>query len=509
MNTAEGAGGRLRGRHAWVLATALALALVAWRCGGGKLRQGPPPPPDDAGSPPVEVDAGAPPPAVVDAGAPDAGVPAGSADAGSADAGSADAGQTAPPPPVLVPPSTADRQIVPADGLLGASADEGGNVWAVSEDALWLLRAGAGSFEHYELGSSGVGTSAENDGILSVAGGAPGQAWVGYKGLFVNGESDDPSVPLEVRQSGGADLFQATPGGIQLLRHVMFWTPPGVLPAEPLGRWKVRSIFAIAYNHGPTGVPGDVFFGGTHGMAMVHANGIMEEHQHAGYNYCPTPDPASCSLVAGDHHGVAIHPPTGNVWIGADFAEEMAPYMTNTPHELWVAHTCESPWALMCAGKSVRTWVGLSVDPTHPEYGGRDFVQAMAFDANGDLWVGSYFNGLARLRIDPATGLTRAQKQGDIDYWNHRFGNTPAWPGDARNGTVWDFVWTVAGDPDGSLWVGTPHGAWRFVAATGQWVTYNGLLPGQNVAQISLDPRPGVRAVYFATNKGLTIYRGN
>ena len=88
----------------------------------------------------------------------------------------------------------------------------------------------------------------------------------------------------------------------------MFWTGPGILALEPAGRWKVRSIYRIVYNHGPVGIPGDVFFGGTHGTAVVHANGGMEEHQHAGWNYCSTPSPDSCSLLAGDHHCLALQP---------------------------------------------------------------------------------------------------------------------------------------------------------------------------------------------------------
>jgi hypothetical protein len=368
-----------------------------------------------------------------------------------------------------------------------------------------------------------VGVSPLNDGIRSVAGAGAGEAWVGYNGKFQNGESDDPSVPIEIRQSGGVDQFIATANGIELQRHVMFWTPPGVLQAEPTGRWKVRSIYAIVYNHGLIGIKGDVFFGGTHGTAMVHANGTMEEHVHAGWNWCTTSNPDSCVLVAGDHWGVAMHPSTGNLWIGANFSAAFVGYLSNEtiPHRPdpaprinrhpgeWdsaVALDPEAPWEM-----GFRTWVGRSVDNQRPEWGGRDFVQSMTFDAYGDLWIASYYNGIARARIDPRTGFAKAKKQDDLDYWNHRFGKTPMWPADAVNGMLGDYVWTIAGDQDGSVWAGGPHGAYRFVAATDQWVSYAGVLPagsGTNVGQISFDPRPGVRAVYMATNGGLVIYRG-
>jgi hypothetical protein len=549
----ERAGERSRGRaRSWSALGAVAVALVAAaavvRCGGSeKTVQVPPgddagyPPrgldasvPDaggdagtsDAGAPDGGADAGEPDAGTQDAGAPDPGNPdagnpdAGNPDAGNPDAGAPDAGPPPPPPllpPTLGQPSRAEIQIVPATNLIGASADEGGFVWAVDSGpsdtrlppekrgALYLLRPGATSFERYPIGTAGVGTSAQNAGLRSVAGGGPGECWVGYDGLFQNGESDDPSVPIGIRQSGGADHFFATPNGIQLDRHVMFWTPPGVLAAEPAGRWKVRSIYAIVYNRGRTGLPGDVFFGGTHGTAVVHPDGTMEEHLHAGFNYCPTPSPDSCSLVAGDHHGVAIHQPTGNFWIGADFASSFADYRRagNVMGRVHINDNSDTP-----SPTAFRTWVGKSVDDQRPEFGGRDFVQAMTFDAYGDLWIGSYYNGMAHVKIDQQTGLALVHSQSDIEYWNHRFGKTPAWQADPTGGTIRDYVWSLAGDPDGSIWMGGPHGAWRFVAATNQWVFYGALLPGSNVAQVSLDPRPGHHVAYFATDGGLAIYRG-
>jgi hypothetical protein len=542
----EQAGGRLGDRkHGRRAAAALAALVVfgfaAARCGSADPARQPPPPADDAGLPPRDVDASVPP---VDGGPTDAGpADSGPADSGPADSGTPldggpdagpaddggtpDAGPAGPPTPTLIQPSRSDAQIISTpngEALLAASADEGGNIWAVSSNTIYLLRAGTTSFESYGNPHGKTDDYAANDGIYTVAGGAAGEAWVGYKGLFQNGESDDPSVPLYIRQSGGTDHFVMTPNGIQLDRHVMFWTPAGILTAEPTGRWKVRSIFTIVYNHGQApGTKGDVFFGGTHGTAMVHPDGTMEEHQHAGWNYCTTPDPNSCSLLAGDHHGLAIHPTTGNVWIGADFAAIFVGYLSKEtipperkdvkpgtpinrrPGEYDTAFVLDpfAPWKM-----GFRTWYGRSADVDRPEWGGRDFTMGMDFDAYGDLWIAGYFNGIARARIAWDTGFTKATKLDDFDYWNHRFGKTPLWPADFDHGTTRDYVWTIAGDPDGSVWAGGPHGAYRFVAATDQWVSYAGLLPGQNVSRITLDPRPGVRAVYLATNGGLVIYRG-
>jgi hypothetical protein len=152
----------------------------------------------------------------------------------------------------------------------------------------------------------------------------------------------------------------------------------------------------------------------------------------------------------------------------------------------------------------LRIWVNRSQDPIdgqHPDWGGRDFTQALAFDAYGDLWAGSYFSGIARIHMNGT--VSAAKSQADVDYWTHAAGaKTPGWSGS-------DNVMTLAGDPDGSMWIGGGGiGAYRFVAATGQWVSYRSVVPGANVNRISFDPRPGRRGVVMATNAGVFIYRG-
>ena len=486
-----------------VIAAAVALA----RCGSG----GPPAEPPDAGtagSSGSPADAG-------DAGGNQGG---GGSDAGGTDGGTGntdggtdggtgntdggtDGGTGTMEPPVLSPPSQADVQKFPGPALVGASMDEGGNLWGVSGDALWLWRAGGKGWEKFDNHKSGgvLGNGHINDGLLSVAGGAPGEAWIGYQGIFLNGEEDDPAIVSEaIRTSGGADRVAAVPGGVSLRDHLVFWTGPGILAAEPKGRWKVRSIWTVLYNHGPRGIPGDVFFGGNHGIGMFrHAIQSMDEHAHAAWNFCPASTYPECTLMTGDHKGIALAA-DGNVWMGADFAAARLPYMDQPGGDLygWVDNDVDVPKA-----DGLRLWVNRSNDSQHPEWGGRDFVTAMAFDAWGDLWVSSYMNGVARM---PMKGSFSAAKSwNDVEYWSHRRGDkVPGWTDSSDN------VWTLVADPDGSVWVGGPQGAFRFVGRTGQWISYGGVVPGPSVNQISLAPRPGPRSVVFATDSGAFVYTG-
>ena len=113
----------------------------------------------------------------------------------------------------------------------------------------------------------------------------------------------------------------------------------------------------------------------------------------AAWNFCPASMYPECTLMTGDHKGIAIAA-DGNVWMGADFAAERLSYMDQSGGNLyaWVDNDVDVPKA-----DGLRLWVNRSNDSQHREWGGRDFVTGMAFDVWGDLWVSSYMNGVARV----------------------------------------------------------------------------------------------------------------
>src|SRR5438128_10701187 len=160
-------------------AVAVAAALALARCGSNE-RTVPPPDQGTGGS------GGGPPEAGGVGGAQDGR----GSDAGAPDGGGTDGGPATIPPPVLSAPAQADVQRFPGPALFGASMDEGGNLWGVSNDALWLWRSGGKGWEKFDSHTSGgvLGNGHATDGLLSVAGGAPGEAWICYRGLSINGD---------------------------------------------------------------------------------------------------------------------------------------------------------------------------------------------------------------------------------------------------------------------------------------------------------------------------------
>ncbi|MGC4116731.1 MAG: hypothetical protein QM765_19650 [Myxococcales bacterium] len=78
-----------------------------------------------------------------------------------------------------------------ATEIIDVSTDEAQNIWAVSRSALYLLQPGQTQFKKF-TGADGLHLSnAESPGITAVAGGAAGEAFVGYQGTEVRNAQFD------------------------------------------------------------------------------------------------------------------------------------------------------------------------------------------------------------------------------------------------------------------------------------------------------------------------------
>jgi hypothetical protein len=442
----------------WRLVGALAIA-VAVACGssGGSKEAVPPP---VVGVPDGGVDAGSVPDGGLDAGS-DAGLDAGIGGTdGGTDAGM-DAGVDAGPwhagEVITVPNGDGWRFAsdgLPPGNVMGASADESGNLWVAGGGAgVFVQRSGAGRFQQFTLadglhpyGYLAGGQPADTSPSLgetpaiSISGGPGSSAYVGYGGK-PNCEDEwdrygddhgraDPSV----YKSGDADRVVLNGGGIKVAHYDIF-SGPGVVAAELAGREKLCSIYRILWQRGSN----YVWFGGNHGFAVGFAdysgspacNGQRGcsgnvEHAHPGIN------DVHGFFITGEYYGLAVDTSphvdkAGNtffdVWFGGiarttrfrfgetlgdfDIATDRTGLYSSSPST--AANIANDPPAQAAFWNRMDIWpdpVGERRDAAHgdwlssepdwrnPSHWVLDNVTGIAVLNSGDAWIGSFSNGL-------------------------------------------------------------------------------------------------------------------
>ena len=87
-------------------------------------------------------------------------------------------------------------------------------------------------------------------------------------------------------------------------------------------------------------------------------------------------------------------------------------------------------------------------DPTDPSRRDRNEIRGMHYDEDGSLWFGAFGDGLVKFDRDGNT-----------------FTHYPVEP--ANPNSLPNEIWTIHGDPDGVLWIGTQSGLSKFVPTTG------------------------------------------
>ena len=381
------------------LLAALAAAALAGACNGksSQLVEASP----DAG---VTVESG-PDAGVVVAGAPDAGTP----DAGPALGG---------PGPWPI----ANQTFSSADGLqeapvVGTTTDEAQNRWIATNTALYLLRPGekprrftssdglhlmdnpALIREDYCGSTAVVPGAALPPGILTIAGGAAGEVFVGYQGA--DEMVGDCSDPAWARHSGKVDRVRLKPDGtLEVTRFDLASAGYG------MSFWHNRTVYRLVYDHG-------VEFD-------------QPTHPH--------------TLYVGTNHGVDLllpdkyRDPMPGEWSGSPILEWMGDHLH--------PRVCIQPGGAPCphgeGNERYGDWHGLAIAP------------------DGDLWVAGRW-AAGKIRWDPLGPLHWEHDRTGAEAFSEAFGdpadtNPPVFPV-AKEGEVVSLT-AVAVTPDGTVWFG-------------------------------------------------------
>ncbi len=342
------------------------------------------------------------------------------------------------------------RSVGITEGIVGASVDTGQNQYAVSENAFYVRRAGAASFERYARNTNGL----RDYSMLSVAGGGPGIAYIGYEGVFTT-NVDVTQDPPEIRTSGDVQEIHLQASGFTATT----WDTHN--SNTPLtGKFDhSRSIYEL---HVPWRGPaaGEVFLGTEHGVDRYQGTQVAD-HRHIATDV-PNPD-GTTSQRFGATKAMRVKD-DGTVWYGNDWRFGGLPW---TPRlaEWYVG----SEWLF----------------PMHA-FGGqfdRNYNEGIDVDSKGNVWVGARTYGLAHLLIGP-------NKHFQLETF------------DVPDSNIED----VLADLDDTIWLATNGGLFRFTPATKAWTRFASVKSG--VTKLFLDDAVVPRAIYIAAGQGVVVYRG-
>jgi hypothetical protein len=394
--------------------------------------------------------------------------------------------------------------------VLGASYDEGGNLWvAGGEQGLFLLRAGATRFQQLTMadglrpyGYMPDGTVPPGDkylNVISVSGAWAGTVFVGYRGKpppagAVDCESnwDGPNPDPSIYKSGDADkvTLNSNGNGISVI-HYDISSGPGLVRVEMRGREKLCHILRIRYDKANS----RVWFGGNHGFAMGDANyqgtgscqwessinpptpttqtspftneyghygcsGVLE-HVHPAINgYLQNNTTSCCQYLTEDYYGVSVDPVTKDVWFGGLIRTTKFHYgVTNGDYYTAESETEDPPYI----SNRIDVWPDQVEEPDYPMPDQRvdDAISGAAAMADGSVWVSSFVWGMAH--IDSGGAVTARVTTSD--------------------GLAADKLSAIAADPlDQSVWAGSHYGFGISRLAGGAFTTYDHNLLGWPLA---------------------------
>jgi hypothetical protein len=221
--------------------------------------------------------------------------------------------------------------------VVDVSTDEAQNLWAVSNNALYLLQPGQTTFRRFTDADGLHLANAMSPGITAVVGGAAGEAFVGYEGADIVDTQQDP-----LRFKGKLDRVLLQPDGTLQVAHydvhnndaVGFDSSGNVILgpngfADPqftdISFNEDRSVRRFLYDH--VYHRGTLYVGYNHGVARFNAGQI---DPITGYDYADHVHPVVRNAAGtdrmGDWRALALDPVprrnkngetvSGTLWMG-------------------------------------------------------------------------------------------------------------------------------------------------------------------------------------------------
>ena len=368
--------------------------------------------------------------------------------------------------------------------IIDASPDDAQNIWAVSEDTLYVLRPGQTTFKRFTA-SDGLHVQTYTDpttgqvtvsNITAMAGGHANEVFVGYSGYegdiqppapprccVPNADFSDPRFHL-----GQADKVTLNTDGTIAVRRYEF------LCDASANCWEEASARRMVFGHTGTAA-GHLFIGFDHGVTHVF-NDTWGDHIHVETTW-HFPD-GSVTIKQGEQYGLAIFP-NGDLLTAGGYG--VGRQLWNADPKTWVLNNFV--WAMTTYGPAEPYNTGEHSLDVPSDY--REANRGAAITPDGTSWWVSLTTGLS------------SYARGDFSNTMH-YTNISALP---ASGLV-----DIAADPDGTLWI---------VDDTGRLLRFNPsnfsvqVWPGvSNVQRVVVDTTVTPRAVYASMGgQGLAVIR--
>jgi hypothetical protein len=372
--------------------------------------------------------------------------------------------------------------------IIDASPDDAQNIWAVTPDALYVLRPGQATFRRFTAADGlhvqtytdpATGQQTVSD-ITATVGGRANEVFVGYRGYEEtipppapppccepNADFSDPRWHL-----GQADKVTLSPDGTIQVRRYEF------LCDVTTNCWEERSTRRMIFGHSGTAV-GHLFIGFDHGIDHIF-NDTWGDHTHV-QTFWHYPDGREVQRM-GNQYGLALFP-NGDVLSAGAYGVGTQPW--NPDPKAWVNE--RFIWAFTTFGPATSYNAG-EHDLIVPE-GYREDNRGAAVTPDGTAWW-----------VSPGTGLSSYNHSAaPFNYSTIRnYANVPGLP---TTGLM-----DIAADPDGTLWIVDSGG--RLLRFNPTALTVQ-VWPGvSNVRRVVMDATVSPRALYVSMgSQGLAVIR--
>jgi hypothetical protein len=353
--------------------------------------------------------------------------------------------------------------------IFDASPDDAQNIWAATQDTLYLLQPGRSTFLKFTAADGlHIGPFIDPDGhpnttwITAIAGGHANEVFVGYYGYETYG---NPFLDTEAQKElGNADkvTFDPASGKITITRYLFRCDY-----AAGAGCWEDRSPRRMVFAHSGVAA-GRLFIGFNHGVSHVFNDSFGDHvHPEIWYHY---PD-GTVGMKLGEHYGIAVDP-NGNCWMAGRYGAGLQPF-NPVPYQKWVDGKFIYAFTIFGPGHSLDVPAGYTENDS-----------GVAVMPAGDVYISSFNRGLTHW--DPAASggnyTTMSQVSGA--------------PSGIRD---------IAADVDGTLWiVDTGGGVSRYNPANSQLMAWPGVGGAHRVVD---DTTVTPRAIYLAMDSGLAVIR--